>query len=87
MLTLGERVAYGIGGAAFSIKEAAYAVFVLIFYTQVLGLDGALTGTILFLAVIFDAVTDPIIGAWSDRFKSRWGKRHPPERRARLSSI
>ena len=77
MLTLGERVAYGIGGAAFSIKEAAYAVFVLIFYTQVLGLDGALTGTILFLAVIFDAVTDPIIGAWSDRLKSRWGKRHP----------
>ena len=61
----------------FSVKEAAYSVFVLLFYTQVLGLGGTAAGTALALAVIFDCLSDPIIGAWSDRLRSRWGRRHP----------
>ena len=77
MLSFGQRVSYGIGGAVFSVKEAAYAVFVLLFYTQVLGLSGTATGVVLFIAVIFDVVSDPIIGTWSDRLHTRWGRRHP----------
>ena len=77
VLSLGKRVSYGIGGAVFSIKEAAYAVFVLLFYTQVLGLSGSWTGVALFVAVLIDAVSDPVIGTWSDRLQSRWGRRHP----------
>ncbi len=61
----------------FSIKEAAYSVFVLLFYTQVLGLGGTAAGLALTVAVIFDCVSDPVIGAWSDRLDSRWGRRHP----------
>lgn len=61
----------------FSVKEAAYNVFVLLFYTQVLGLSGTITGTALAVAVVVDCISDPIIGAWSDRLKSRWGRRHP----------
>jgi len=77
VLTLRKRIGYGIGGGIFSIKEAAYAVFVLLFYTQVLGLSGAWTGVALFIAVIFDCLSDPVIGAWSDKLRSRWGRRHP----------
>ena len=77
VLTHRQRISYGIGGAVFSVKEAAYAIFVLIFYTQVLGLGGAATGVVLFLAVVFDVISDPIIGAWSDRLNTRWGRRHP----------
>ena len=61
----------------FSVKEAAYSVFVLLFYTQVLGLSGTAAGTALALAVVFDCISDPVIGAWSDRLQSRWGRRHP----------
>jgi Na+/melibiose symporter-like transporter len=61
----------------FSIKEGAYSVFVLLFYTQVLGMGGTAAGLALTLAVIFDCISDPIIGAWSDRLDSRWGRRHP----------
>lgn len=61
----------------FSVKEAAYSTFVLLFYTQVLGLSGTAAGAALAAAVIFDAMSDPIIGAWSDRLESRWGRRHP----------
>jgi len=77
VLTAAQRISFGIGGAVYSVKEAAYAVFVLIFYTQVLGLAGTTAGVVLFVAVVFDALTDPIIGAWSDRLNTRWGRRHP----------
>jgi len=77
VLTFRKRLSYGLGGAVYSIKEAAYAVFVLLFYTQVLGLSGTWTGIALFVAVLIDVVSDPIIGTWSDRLQSRWGRRHP----------
>jgi GPH family glycoside/pentoside/hexuronide:cation symporter len=50
---------------------------VLLFYTQVLGLSGAATGAILFIGLLWDAVSDPLIGIWSDRLRTRWGRRHP----------
>jgi len=27
--------------------------------------------------LVFDAICDPLIGEWSDHFRSRWGRRHP----------
>ncbi|NCF20540.1 MAG: hypothetical protein GWP63_20075 [Haliea sp.] len=72
-----SRISYGIGGTPHAIKEADYTMFVLLFYTQVLGLGGTEAGFVLFLGLLWDAVSDPIMGAWSDRFKSRWGRRHP----------
>ena len=72
-----SRAGYGLGGAIFSVKEAAYSAFILLFYTQLLGLSGTIAGTALFCAVIVDCISDPVIGAWSDRLRSRWGRRHP----------
>ncbi len=72
-----QQFYYGLGGLVYSVKEAAYAAFVLIFYTQVLGLSGTTTGVVLFLALIWDAISDPLVGTWSDRFDSPWGRRHP----------
>lgn len=72
-----SSISYGIGGAAYAVKEAAFGTFVLLFYTQVLGLSGIATGIVLFISLLWDAVSDPMMGAWSDRFKSRWGRRLP----------
>ncbi len=77
MTSFGTRLGYGLGGAMFSIKEAAYSAFVLLFYTQVLGLSGTAAGVALAVAVVFDSISDPVIGAWSDSLNSRWGRRHP----------
>lgn len=49
----------------------------LIFYNQVLGVPAALCGVAYLVASIVDAVSDPLVGAISDRFRSRWGRRHP----------
>ncbi len=77
MLPLRDKLLYSLGGGVFSVKESAYTFFVLLFYTQVLGLSGAVTGLVLFLGIVWDAITDPLIGVWSDRLNTRWGRRHP----------
>ena len=53
------------------------AVFVLFYYKQVLGLSGTLTGLAIAISIIWDGISDPLIGAWSDRLRSRIGRRHP----------
>ena len=72
-----EKWSYAIGNVPFSIKEAAFANFVIFFYTQVHGLSGSLAGLAMFIALVWDAISDPIVGSWSDSFRSRWGRRHP----------
>jgi len=69
--------AYGIGSAAEGFKNQAFNVFLLFYYQQVVGIPGTLVGLALGIALVFDAVTDPLAGVVSDRLKSRWGRRHP----------
>jgi len=76
-ISVGSKLAYGSGAMPFAVKDVAFGHFVLLYYTQVLGLSGSLTGLAIFLSVMWDAVSDPMIGAWSDRLKTRWGRRHP----------
>lgn len=49
----------------------------MFYYNQVLGLSGTLSGTAVFIAVLFDALSDPLVGSLSDTTRSRWGRRHP----------
>jgi len=51
--------------------------FILIYYSRVLGAPPGLVGAALAIALVFDGVSDPIIGYMSDNTKSRWGRRHP----------
>ncbi len=76
-LGLTTKLWYGLGQGAEGIKNAAFTVLLFFFYSQVLGLSGVLTGTALFIALAFDAVTDPLAGSISDSLKHRWGRRHP----------
>jgi glycoside/pentoside/hexuronide:cation symporter, GPH family len=74
---LGTKLAYGFGSVAFGVKDQGFNYFLLIFYSQVVGLDARLVGLAITVALIFEAVSDPIVGYWSDNFRSRWGRRHP----------
>lgn len=71
------RIAYGIGGAAGGIKNNGFDYVLLLFYSQVLGLSAVLVAAALWIALIFDAVSDPVVGYWSDNLKSKIGRRHP----------
>lgn len=71
------KVAHGFGAAAFGIKNNGFDYFLLLFYGTVIGLEPGLVGLAILIALVCDAISDPLVGYWSDNFHSRWGRRHP----------
>jgi Na+/melibiose symporter-like transporter len=76
-MRLATKLCYGVGQLSDGVKQASFSTFLFFYYNQVLGLSGSLAGLAALLALVVDAVTDPMVGQWSDRFNSRWGRRHP----------
>lgn len=60
-----------------SAAEVVLQIYLLLFYTQQVGLSADLAGYALGLAVLWDAITDPIMGFISDRTRTLYGKRRP----------
>lgn len=60
-----------------SAAEVLLQLYLLEFYTRVVGLDPLWAGAALALAVLWDAATDPAMGTISDHTRTRWGKRRP----------
>jgi len=77
IVRLPTRILFGVGSASEGVKNTTFNTFLLFFYTQVAGLSGSLAGGAIFVALLVDAVTDPLLGSISDNFRSRWGRRHP----------
>ena len=76
-MKMAGKLCYGVGQLSDGVKQASFSTFLFFYYNQVLGLSGSLAGLAALLALVVDAVTDPMVGQWSDRFSSRWGRRHP----------
>jgi len=76
-LSLSLKLRYAMGGAAEGAVGYAFNGFNFIIYTVVFGLPGTMAGTAVFLSIILDAISDPLIGYLSDRWRSSWGRRHP----------
>ena len=70
------KVSYGLGALTESIKSFSIGLFLLFFYTTVLGLPGTWLGVATALGLIWDSTIDPIIGHLSDRSRARVGRRH-----------
>ena len=58
-------------------KSNGFNYLLLFFYSQVIGLRPDLVSLGILIALMFDAVSDPMVGYISDNFRSRWGRRHP----------
>ncbi|MBY9067178.1 MFS transporter [Hyphomonas sp. WL0036] len=71
------KLIYGVGTIAFGIKDHGFNALLMIYYNQVLGLPAAWVGAAIMLAMVVDAILDPVVGQWSDNFRSKWGRRHP----------
>jgi len=67
----------GIGSVPSTINGFVFSTFLLLYYNQILGIDARYVSIALGIAVFFDAVSDPIIAAYSDNLQTRWGRRHP----------
>lgn len=71
------KLAYGFGAIAYGVKNNGFDFFLLLFYSQILGVEAQMVGLALLIALIFDAFSDPFVGYLSDNTRSRWGRRHP----------
>ncbi len=75
-ITARTRWSFGSGGVTRGVIENAH-YFVLVYYSQVLGLSPHLAGLAFGIGLVFDAITDPLVGYLSDNTRSRLGRRHP----------
>ena len=71
------KLIHGFGAVAFGVKDSGFSFFLLLFYNQVLGMDAGLVSLALLIALVADAIIDPILGNLSDRTYTRWGRRLP----------
>lgn len=71
------RLVQGVGALPDVFLDFTVKTFLLLYYNQVLGLPAFYVSAALAAALVVDAVTDPLVGSWSDNFRSRLGRRHP----------
>src|SRR5581483_1114030 len=67
---------YGLGAIATPLR-AQLLGFLLLFYNQLVGLKPQLISFVLMIALLVDAIWDPLVGQISDNTHTRWGRRHP----------
>lgn len=72
-----EKIGYGLGDTASNIVFQTVMMFMAFFYTDVFGISAAAMGTLFLVVRVIDAITDPLMGAITDRTNTRWGKFRP----------
>ncbi|WP_176592238.1 MFS transporter [Sphingobium sp. EM0848] len=71
------KITYALSGIPPMIEQRGISAFLLIFYSQVVGLPAHVVASVLLIVSVFDSLCDPFIGQVSDNFHSRLGRRHP----------
>ncbi|MEK9823152.1 MAG: MFS transporter [Gammaproteobacteria bacterium] len=76
-VSLSTKLYYGFGAVANGAKSNGFNYLLLFYYSQVIGLRADLVSLGILIALVFDAVSDPMVGYISDNFHSKLGRRHP----------
>ncbi len=63
------------GGAM--LVSATIASYFSVYMTDTIGIPAAAASIMMFIATLFDAINDPIMGTVADRTRSRWGRYRP----------
>jgi len=71
------KIAWGFGEIAPTAKNIVFGTFLLFYFTAVVGMEPFHVGIALGIALMFDAISDPLVGSISDNWHSHWGRRHP----------
>ncbi len=71
------KLAFGLGELGPAMAGSTMIFFLMVFLTDVAGLNPALAGSVLLVGKVWDAVNDPLIGWLADKTRSKWGRRLP----------
>jgi GPH family glycoside/pentoside/hexuronide:cation symporter len=74
---LPARIAFGVGDFSLNLVWQGTALFLMYVYTDVFGIPPTVAGAIYLAAMVFDAVTDPIIAVFVERTRTRFGRYRP----------
>jgi len=72
-----QLLAYGLMGLPLAAATLPVYILVPSYYAVELGLGLSAVGGVLFAMRLWDVISDPLIGALSDRTRSRFGRRRP----------
>ena len=77
-LSFSLKTLYGFGSITFGVSVLSLTSAVLQPYlNRVIGLPALWVGTAIMLTLLLDAFLDPLIGQFSDKLRTPWGRRHP----------
>lgn len=76
-LSIVEKIGYGLGDTASNILYQAWNFFLMIFYTDVFGIETHVAAFMFLITRLWDMFTDPMMGMIADRTNTRWGKFRP----------
>lgn len=69
--------AYGMGSLGPAIFILTPQILLLFFMTEVLSIPPGAAGLGILIPKAWELVFDPLLGRWSDRLNTRWGRRRP----------
>ena len=72
-----HRFLYSAGSLGVALSYQAFSAYIQFLYIDTLGVRAAWIGLVWALYGIWNAVNDPLAGYWSDRTRTRWGRRVP----------
>ena len=76
-LSLKAKIIYALGEMPGSHMNSAIGMSLALYYNQILGVAASTISIGMGLALLIDAISDPLVGSYSDNFKSKLGRRHP----------
>ncbi|MEF7406675.1 MFS transporter [Pediococcus acidilactici] len=74
---IGEKVGFGLGDLACNLIYASLSSYLLFYYTDVFGLSAGAASLIFLVVRFIDAFCDPIIGFFTEKSHSKFGKYRP----------
>ena len=77
LLSLNQKAGWGLADMGIVVFVIVKQLLVLSFMTNYLGVPVAVAGMVTTGVLLFDILTDPLIGYLSDRTNTRWGRRFP----------
>lgn len=76
-LSAGRKLCFGVGALGKDLCYAMISTFLMIYFTDTVGLNPFFVGNLFLVARVWDAVNDPIMGFMVDNTRTRWGKFRP----------
>jgi len=76
-LSLGQKAGWGLADMGVVVFVVVKQLLILTFLTSFLGVTVAIAGLVTTAVLVFDMITDPLVGYLSDRTQSRFGRRAP----------